>query len=105
MTDKVIVITTAGSHTEARRIADVLLERRLAACINLVPGVESVYRWEGKVEESEEWLMLIKTTSAAFERVRDAIRELHSYKLPECACIPIDCGIPDYLKWIGDCVE
>ena len=49
--------------------------------------------------------MLIKTTSAAFERVRDAIRELHSYKLPECACIPIDCGIPDYLKWIGDCVE
>lgn len=104
MTDKVMVFTTAGSHPEARRIADVLIERRLAACVNIVPHIESVYRWQGKVEEAEEWLMVIKTTAGAFERIRDAIRELHSYKLPECACLPIDSGIPDYLNWIGECV-
>jgi periplasmic divalent cation tolerance protein len=104
MTDKKLVFTTAGSNEEARKIGRALVERRMAACVNIVPRVESVYRWEGKVEEAQEWLLVIKTTAAAFERVREAIRELHSYNLPECICVSIEDGSPEYLQWIGESV-
>jgi len=105
MTDKKLVLTTAGSKEEARKIARALVERRLAACVNVVPQIESVYRWEGKVEEAQEWLLVIKTTGSAYERVRDAIKELHSYQVPECICISIEDGSPDYLNWIADSVN
>jgi periplasmic divalent cation tolerance protein len=105
MTDKKLVLTATGSKEEARKIARTLVERRLAACINIVPQVDSIYRWEGETEEAQEWLLVIKTTAAAFERVRDAIRELHSYDLPECICISIENGSPGYLQWIADSVE
>ncbi len=105
MTDTKLVLTAAGSKEEARKIARTLVERRLAACINILPQVESIYRWEGEIEDAQEWLLLIKTTGAAFERVRDAIRELHSYDVPECICISIENGSPEYLQWIGDSVE
>lgn len=104
MTDKKLVLTTAGSNEEARKIARALVERRLAACVNIVPQIESVYRWEGKIDEAREWLLVIKTTAAAFDRVRNAIRELHSYEVPECICVSIEDGSPDYLKWIGESV-
>jgi periplasmic divalent cation tolerance protein len=104
MTDKRIVLTTCGSEDEARRIANYLLENRLAACVNLLPRIESIYRWQGKVESSREWLLLIKTTAGKFASVRDAIRELHSYELPECIAIAIEDGSPDYLKWIEQSV-
>jgi periplasmic divalent cation tolerance protein len=104
MTDKIIVLTTAGANDEARRIADALIERRQAACVNIVKGVESIYRWKGKSEESEEWMLLIKTTKAAFESVQKTIKELHSYELPECMQIPVENGCPAYLKWIDDSV-
>ena len=104
MTDKKLVLTAASSSDEARRIARALVERRLAACVNILPQIESVYRWKGKVEEAQEWLLIIKTTAAAFERVRDVIRELHSYELPECVCVSIEDGSPEYLKWIGESV-
>lgn len=102
MTDKILVLTTAGSAEEARRIASALVERRLAACVNIVPQIESVYRWEDAVQRSAEWLLLIKTTGEAFARVRDAIKELHSYDLSECIAVAIDEGTPEYLRWIGD---
>lgn len=105
MTDNKLVLTTAGSKEEAQRIARTLVERRLAACVNVVPQIESVYRWQGNIEEAEEWLLLIKTTSAAFERVRDAIKELHSYELPECICLAVDGGSSAYLEWLEDSVE
>jgi len=105
MTDKKIVLTTAGSQEEARKIARTLVERRLAACVNIIPQVESIYRWQGKVEDAHEWLLLIKTTTAAFERVRDAIRELHSYDLPECISISVENGGSAYLDWISESVE
>ena len=104
MTDKKLVLTTASSSDEARNIARALVERRLAACVNILPQIESVYRWKGKVEEAQEWLLIIKTTAAGFERVRDVIRELHSYELPECVCVSIEDGGPEYLKWIGESV-
>ena len=100
-----LVLTTAGSKDEAHKIARALVERRLAACVNIVSGVASVYRWKGAVDSAEEWLLLIKTTAAAFERVRNAIKELHSYELPECILLPIEAGSRDYLNWIGESVE
>jgi periplasmic divalent cation tolerance protein len=105
MTNKKLVLTTAGSKEEARKIARALVERRLAACVNIVPQIESVYRWEGKVEEAQEWLLVVKTTGAAFELVRDAIGELHSYDLPECICVSIEGGSEAYLEWIDNSVS
>jgi periplasmic divalent cation tolerance protein len=105
MTDKRIVLSTAGSEDEARKIARHLVDNQLAACVNIVPQIESIYRWQGKVESSREWLMLIKTTAEKFPAVRDAIRELHSYELPECIAIGIEDGSADYLEWIGQSVK
>lgn len=100
MTNKRIVLCTAGSEDEARKIARHLVEQRLAACVNIVPHIESIYRWQGKVESSAEWLLLIKTTAEKFSEVLDAIRQLHSYELPECLSIDIDDGSAAYLEWI-----
>jgi len=100
-----LVLTTAGSADEAKKIAHALVERRLAACVNIVPRVESVYRWKGQVESAEEWLLLIKTRSSAFERVRDAITELHSYELPECVMLELAEGDKAYLDWLAKNTE
>jgi periplasmic divalent cation tolerance protein len=105
MTDNKLVFTSTGSQDEARSIARALVERRLAACVNIVPQIESIYRWRENVDETQEWLLIIKTTGSAFERVRDAVKELHSYELPECICLPIEDGSPAYLSWIGDSVK
>jgi periplasmic divalent cation tolerance protein len=105
MTDKRIVLCTAGSEEEARKIARHLVEQRLAACVNIVPQIESIYRWQGKLESAREWLLLIKTTENIFPAVRDAIRELHSYELPECISISVEDGSPAYLEWIDQSVK
>ncbi len=102
MTDKKLVLTTAGSAEEAKKIAHALVKRKLAACVNIIPQVQSIYRWKEKVEEAEEWLLLIKTTGKAFTQIKDAITELHSYELPECICLAIEGGSAEYLKWIED---
>jgi len=102
MTDKRIVLSTAGSEAEARKIAQQLVERELAACVNVVPGVESTYRWQGKIESSREWLLLIKTSADRLISVREAIQEMHSYELPECVSLSIDDGSPEYLSWLAD---
>jgi periplasmic divalent cation tolerance protein len=104
MTDKKIVLTTAGTREEADKIARALVERRLAACVNVVP-IDSVYRWKEKVENAQEWLLLVKTTAEAFDDVEAAIQELHSYELPECVVLPIEGGSEEYLEWIGDNVS
>lgn len=105
MTDKRLVLSTAGSEEEARKIANALVERQLAACVNIVPQIESVYRWQGKMESAREWLLLIKTTAEKFPAVRDAIRELHSYDLPECISIHVEDGSAAYLEWIAENVK
>jgi periplasmic divalent cation tolerance protein len=100
MIDTRIVLTTAGSSQEAEKIATALVERRLAACVNIIPQIQSVYRWQGNVERATEWLLIIKSRAAAFESVRDAIREIHSYELPECIMVEIESGSKPYLDWI-----
>ena|SRR3974377_397001 len=104
MTDKKLVLTTCGSAEEARRLAHQLVERRLAACVNIVPQIESAYRWQGKVETASEFLLLIKTTAAVFDSLRRAIQELHSYEVPECIAISIDAGTSAYLDWMAESV-
>jgi periplasmic divalent cation tolerance protein len=104
MTDKIIVLTTAGSRDEAHKIGRALVERLLAACVNIVPQLTSIYRWQGQIEEAEEWLLMVKTTRAAFAQVREAILSLHSYETPECISISIDDGSEKYLGWIGQSV-
>jgi periplasmic divalent cation tolerance protein len=105
MTNKRLVLCTAGSEDEARKIANALVDRKLAACVNIIPRIESIYRWQGKVESSREWLLLIKTTAEKFDAVRNAIRELHSYELPECIAITLEDGSYDYLQWIEDSIR
>jgi periplasmic divalent cation tolerance protein len=100
MTDCVQVLTTAGSEEEAGRIASLLVERRLAACVQVVGPIVSRYRWQGAVEEEREWQCLAKTTGAAYEAVEAAIREAHSYDEPEIIATAIVAGSAGYLAWI-----
>jgi periplasmic divalent cation tolerance protein len=102
--NKKIVFTTAGTREEAENIASALVERKLAACVNVV-AINSIYRWKGEVERATEHLLIIKTTAGAFERVRAAIAELSSYDLPECIQLPIEAGSQAYLNWIDDSVQ
>jgi periplasmic divalent cation tolerance protein len=105
MTDKRIVFTTCGLQEEAEKIAQHLVENRLAACVNIIPQIRSIYRWEGKVESAQEWLLVVKTVADKFVQVRDTIRSLHSYELPECVAIPIEEGSAEYLRWIEENVK
>ena len=102
MTDKRIVLTTTGSKDEADKIASALVDARLAACVNVLGPMASTYRWQGHVERAEEFLLLIKTTAAAIDRVRDAIPQLHSYDVPEFVVLTIDSGSAAYLDWIAE---
>lgn len=106
MPRSVVVFVTCSSAAEARRIASSVVESQLAACANLLPGpVESVYRWKGRVERAKERLLLIKTTRAKFSALRDVVRRMHSYDVPEIIALPIAAGLPAYLAWIADSVS
>jgi periplasmic divalent cation tolerance protein len=105
MSGNVVVFCTAGSEAEAAKIAGALVERRLAACVNVVPGVSSTYRWEGAVHTDSEWLLIVKTRRDRFDEIRAAIRELHSYELPEIVMLDITAGDPGYLAWIDDSLK
>jgi periplasmic divalent cation tolerance protein len=105
MSDARIVLTTTGSKDEAMKIAHALVDRRLAACVNVIPKIESVYRFQDNVESSDEWLLLIKTIESEFEAVRDAIKELHTYELPECIAIKVSDGSKECLDWIAESVK
>lgn len=97
----VVVYVTAGSPEEGERLARALVEERLAACVNRIKAVQSIYRWEGKVEQSEEELLVVKTSRGLFDRVRQRVQELHGYSVPEIVALPIVEGSEDYLRWLG----
>ncbi|MGO9095012.1 MAG: divalent-cation tolerance protein CutA [Bryobacteraceae bacterium] len=101
MSDKIVVLSACGSAEEAASIARALVERRLAACVNIVPGVRSVYRWKGAVEEAAEWLLVIKSSQALFDRLEEELRRMHSYETPEIVALPVVAGSAGYLAWLG----
>lgn len=100
MTGKIIAYCACGSAEEAERIARVLVEKRLAACVNIVPGMRSIYHWKGAIEDSSEWLLLIKSTAALFDSLRAEIEALHSYEVPEVIAVPVAAGAKKYLNWM-----
>lgn len=95
-----LVLTTVSSREEAERIAHSLVEERLAACVNIIPGLTSIYRWQGAVESASELLLLIKTSAAHIDRLQAALLRLHSYELPEFLVLPIDAASQPYLDWL-----
>jgi periplasmic divalent cation tolerance protein len=105
LTDKIVVLVTCGSAKEARRIARALVEKRLAACGNILEApVRSIYRWKGKVDTAKEYLLLIKTSRGRFAALQAEVKRLHSYDVPEIIALPIAKGSLEYLRWISGCV-
>lgn len=105
MTDKIIVLTTVDREDLADRIAGFLVENRLAACVNIIPIGLSVYRWKEKIHRDREYLLFIKTAAHLFNEVRDALREIHTYDLPEVIALPIAVGEEKVLDWIAGAVK
>lgn len=102
MTEPLIVLTTIGNAEHGRRIARELVEARLAACVTCFPGLVSVYRWSGRVEEDGEMLLLIKTTGARVEELKAHVMRVHPYEVPEFLVLPVREGGEAFLKWLGE---
>ena len=98
----VVILMTTNSQEEAERIARALVDSRLAACVNIISGLRSIYRWKGKIWDEGELLLLIKTRMALFEQVEGVIKEIHSYEVPEIIAIPIIRGFETYLNWLKE---
>lgn len=97
-----LVLTTVGDREAAERLARTLVEERLAACVNVLPAMQSVYRWKGQIESAVEQLLVIKTRTADYAAVESRIRALHPYELPEVIAVPIVAGLPAYLAWLDN---
>ncbi|MGD9600175.1 MAG: divalent-cation tolerance protein CutA [Gammaproteobacteria bacterium] len=105
MSTALVCLCTCPSLEVARELAHALVEARVAACVNVLPGVTSVYRWEGDVQEDTEVLLCMKTTSAAYPRLEDLLVRRHPYELPEIVAVPVTTGFPRYLSWLRDAVS
>ena len=105
MTDKVVILVTVANRREGRQIARHLVKNRLAACVNMTPTIQSIYRWEGKLVEDKEYLLLIKSARPLFPEIKTAITQIHTYHTPEIICLPIIEGSENYLQWISDSVK
>ena len=105
MLEKMVVLCSCADLDSARRIANALVEARLAACASILPMVESIYRWREKIERANETLLLIKTTSACFAALQEKILALHSYDTPEIIALPIVAGLEKYLHWLDEQVS
>src|SRR5574341_1631147 len=101
MRDAIVVLMTAGDADEARRIANHLVDARLAGCVQVLPEIESVYRWKGELQHEQEVLILAKTTAAQFDALEKAVRAIHSYETPEIVALPLIAGSSSYLDWLS----
>ena len=102
MSEFIVALVTVGSADEGDRLARALVESRLAACVNRQKAVQSIYRWQGKIESSEEELLIVKTRRDLFERLKEKIQQLHSYQVPEIIALPIIEGSENYLRWLDE---
>jgi len=100
--DPIVALVTCGSEEEALKIANALVEEHLAACVNLVSPIRSIYRWEGKIWDEKEWLLIIKTQKQRFDELEQKVKSLHSYAVPEIISLPIIEGAISYLNWIKE---
>jgi periplasmic divalent cation tolerance protein len=105
MTDKLIALTTCGTEADAAALAREIIEHRAAACVNVVPGVRSFYRWRGKIEDEREFLLVMKTTRGKLEALRETVLKLHPYDLPEFVALPVEAGSEEYLGWVEAAVS
>ncbi|MCP3870991.1 MAG: divalent-cation tolerance protein CutA [Gammaproteobacteria bacterium] len=105
MKDALIVFCTCPDMGSAQRISESLVDRDLAACVNISSPVTSVYKWQGKLETAEEILLLIKTNSSRYEALQQSLVDLHPYELPEVVAVPVSQGLPGYLDWINQCTK
>lgn len=105
MSERLVAFSTVAGAEDAERIARELVERRLAACVNVVPGLVSIYRWKDKIEREDERLLIIKTRRDRFPALREALAAIHPYEVPELIAIPIEDGSPAYLQWLDAAVE
>ena len=101
----IVVVTTVGTEEQANLIAREIVARRQAACVNILPGIRSIYRWKGKICKDGELLLLVKTLAGEFEAVAATIRELHSYELPEILSFGVSHGEQGFLDWLAGCVD
>lgn len=101
-TPYIVVLITASDEEEAAKIAQILVEEKLVACVNIVPGLRSIYTWQGEIEDETESLMLCKTRRDLFDSLQNRVKELHSYTVPEIIGLPVIAGSNDYLGWIRD---
>lgn len=101
MTDKIVVLTTCDSEKHAAKLARHLVEHRLAACVNILPKARSIYRWQEKIEDATEWILLIKSRRDLFAALRAEIQKLHTYEIPEVIAIPVVDGSEAYLGWLA----
>lgn len=104
MSHEIIVLVTAPNSKEANLIADALVSEQLAACVNIVPSIESIYRWEGEVKHDSEALMIVKTTNDRYAELERRVKELHSYSTPEVIALKIERGSEEYLSWLRQSV-
>jgi periplasmic divalent cation tolerance protein len=105
VSDHVVALSTVGTPEDAERIARALVERRLAACVNVLPNVASVYRWKGEVSRDQELLLVIKTRRDRLEALRQALVGMHPYEVPELVAVPVEQGHEPYLSWIDESVK
>ena len=103
MTQTIVTFCTCPNKEAAEKIARLLVESKLAACVNILPNVLSIYSWNGKVESAEEHLLVIKSSAQRYQDIETAIRNHHPYELPEIIAVPVELGLPEYINWINTC--
>lgn len=101
----IVVFVTAKDHDQARKISKALVEDKLVACANIVPGIQSVFWWDGKVDEANEVLLILKTKKSLLKKITEKVKSLHSYDVPEIIALPIIDGSKDYLRWLSESVR
>jgi periplasmic divalent cation tolerance protein len=100
MTEEIAIFVTTNTLELTHKIAEELVKRRLAACVNVIPGIDSIYRWEGEIQHEREFLLIIKSSRNRFDEIEAAVKELHTYEVPEVIALPIELGSQSYLEWL-----